>query len=181
MKFTKLEIPDVILIEPKIFNDERGFFFESFRLDKLEGEIGKKVSFSQDNHSGSSFGVLRGLHYQLNIPQGKIIRVIKGSIFDVAVDLRQSSPYFGKWVGTELSSLNNRQIWIPEGFAHGFLTLTEETEILYKSTNVYSPEDERCILWNDSDLAIKWPLTNDPIMSEKDKKGSLFKDADYFN
>ena len=139
MKFTKLEIPDVILIEPKIFNDERGFFFESFRLDKLEGEIGKKVSFSQDNHSGSSFGVLRGLHYQLNIPQGKIIRVIKGSIFDVAVDLRQSSPYFGKWVGTELSSLNNRQIWIPEGFAHGFLTLTEETEILYKSTNVYSP------------------------------------------
>ena len=181
MKFTKLEIPDVILIEPKIFNDERGFFFESFRLDKLEGEIGKKVSFSQDNHSGSSFGVLRGLHYQLNIPQGKIIRVIKGSMFDVAVDLRQSSPYFGKWVGTELSSLNNRQIWIPEGFAHGFLTLTEETEILYKSTNVYSPEDERCILWNDSDLAIKWPLTNDPIMSEKDKKGSLFKDADYFN
>ena len=181
MKFTKLEIPDVILIEPKIFNDERGFFFESFRLDKLEGEIGKKVSFSQDNHSGSSFGVLRGLHYQLNIPQGKIIRVIKGSIFDVAVDLRQSSPYFGKWVGTELSSLNNRQIWIPEGFAHGFLTLTEETEILYKSTNVYSPVDERCILWNDSDLAIKWPLTNDPIMSEKDKKGSLFKDADYFN
>ena len=181
MKIKKLSLKGPCLIEPKIFKDERGFFFESFRLDKLESEIINKVSFSQDNHSGSSFGVLRGLHYQLNNPQGKIIRVIKGSIFDVAVDLRRSSPYFGKWVGTELSSSNNRQVWIPEGFAHGFLTLTEETEILYKSTNVYSPNDERCILWDDSDLAIKWPLTNEPIMSEKDKKGSLFKDADYFN
>ncbi len=181
MKFTKLEIPDVILIEPNIFRDERGFFFESFRHDKFGDEMKEKLTFSQDNHSGSSIDVLRGLHYQLNNPQGKIIRVIKGRIFDVAVDLRKSSPHFGKWVGTELNASNHRQIWIPQGFAHGFLTLAEETEVLYKSTDIYTPQDERCILWNDRDLAIKWPITNNPIVSEKDKKGSLFKDADYFN
>jgi len=180
MEFIKLYLPEVLLIKPKIYSDSRGFFFESFRLDKFTRQVGKKIEFKQDNHSGSDKGVLRGLHYQINKPQGKIIRVVKGEIFDVAVDIRKSSPNFGKWAGTKLSSENNEQIWIPEGFAHGFLTLTENTEVLYKSTNLYSPEDERCILWNDYSLAIKWPLSDQPLVSEKDEKGSLFKDADFF-
>ena len=180
MEFIKLKIPEVILIKPKVYSDSRGFFFESFRLDKFCKQIGAEIEFKQDNHSGSDKGVLRGLHYQVNNPQGKIIRVISGKIFDVAVDIRKSSPNFGKWVGTELSSDNNEQVWIPEGFAHGFLTLTDNTEVLYKSTNLYSPENERCILWNDNSLAIKWPLNGEPLVSLKDGNGSLFKDAELF-
>tara|TARA_B100002019_G_scaffold224376_1_gene197305 strand:- start:194 stop:739 length:546 start_codon:yes stop_codon:yes gene_type:complete len=180
MEFIKLDLPDVLLIKPTLYKDSRGFFYESFREDKFCDQVGKSIEFKQDNHSGSDKGVLRGLHYQINKPQGKIIRVISGKIFDVAVDLRKSSPGFGKWIGTELSSENNEQIWIPEGFAHGFLTISDHTEVLYKSTNLYSPENERCILWNDDSLDIKWPLSNEPIVSEKDRKGSLFRDADFF-
>ncbi len=181
MEFKKLYIPDVILIKPNIFKDERGFFYESFRGDIFEKELNLNKNFVQDNHSSSSLGVLRGLHYQINKTQGKIIRVVRGRIFDVAVDLRKSSPFFGKWVGSELSSENNHQIWIPEGFAHGFLTLSNETEVLYKSTDTYSPKDERCILWDDDDLNIKWPLSAEPIISDKDKLGSPFKDAETFD
>ena len=180
MNFSKLSIPDVLLIKPNIFDDDRGYFYESFRLDKLNKETGDDLNFVQDNHSRSSKNVLRGLHYQINNAQGKIIRVIKGKIYDVAVDIRKNSINFGKWVGTELSEENKQQIWIPKGFAHGFLTLEDDTQVLYKSTDFYSPIDERCILWNDLDLAIKWPLNDEPIISKKDLEGELFKDAEYF-
>ncbi|EEX5728205.1 dTDP-4-dehydrorhamnose 3,5-epimerase [Escherichia coli] len=172
MNIIKTEIPDVLIFEPKVFGDERGFFMESFNQKVFEEAVGRKVEFVQDNHSKSSKGVLRGLHYQLEpYAQGKLVRCVVGEVFDVAVDIRKSSPTFGKWVGVNLSAENKRQLWIPEGFAHGFLVLSEIAEFVYKTTNYYHPESEGCIKWDDSFLMIDWP--NKPIaISEKDKKGS---------
>ncbi|EPN5089513.1 dTDP-4-dehydrorhamnose 3,5-epimerase [Escherichia coli] len=174
MNVIKTEIPDVLIFEPKVFGDERGFFFESFNQKIFEEAVGRKVEFVQDNHSKSRKGVLRGLHYQLErYAQGKLVRCVVGEVFDVAVDIRKSSPTFGKWVGVNLSAENKRQLWIPEGFAHGFLTLKDNTEILYKTTSYYSPEYERSIIWNDEDLVIKWP--NDPcVISHKDSLAQSF-------
>ncbi|HAO0299214.1 TPA: dTDP-4-dehydrorhamnose 3,5-epimerase [Escherichia coli] len=174
MNVIKTEIPDVLIFEPKVFSDERGFFFESFNQKIFEEAVGRKVEFVQDNHSKSRKGVLRGLHYQLEpYAQGKLVRCAVGEVFDVAVDIRKSSPTFGKWVGVNLSAENKRQLWIPEGFAHGFLTLKDNTEILYKTTSYYSPEYERSIIWNDEDLVIKWP--NDPcVISHKDSLAQSF-------
>ena len=179
MNFKKLNIPDIVLIKPEFHQDERGFFCESFREDKFQSFVGLK-RFVQDNHTSSKKNVLRGLHYQIKQPQGKIVRVIKGKIFDVAVDLRKKSKYFLKWVGVELSSENNHQLWIPEGFAHGFLTLSDDTEVLYKTTDYYSKNDERTIIWNDKDINIDWPLIEKPIISNKDEKGLEIKLADLF-
>ncbi|EHK5639771.1 dTDP-4-dehydrorhamnose 3,5-epimerase [Escherichia coli] len=172
MNVIKTEIPDVLIFEPKVFGDERGFFMESFNQKVFEEAVGRKVEFVQDNHSKSSKGVLRGLHYQLEpYAQGKLVRCVVGEVFDVAVDIRKSSPTFGKWVGVNLSAENKRQLWLPEGFAHGFLVLSEIAEFVYKTTNYYHPESEGCIKWDDSFLMIDWP--NKPIaISEKDKKGS---------
>ncbi|EFK5077399.1 dTDP-4-dehydrorhamnose 3,5-epimerase [Escherichia coli] len=172
MNVIKTETPDVLIFEPKVFGDERGFFMESFNQKVFEEAVGRKVEFVQDNHSKSSKGVLRGLHYQLEpYAQGKLVRCVVGEVFDVAVDIRKSSPTFGKWVGVNLSAENKRQLWIPEGFAHGFLVLSEIAEFVYKTTNYYHPESEGCIKWDDSFLMIDWP--NKPIaISEKDKKGS---------
>ena len=172
MNVIKTEIPDVLIFEPKVFGDERGFFMESFNQKVFEEAVGRKVEFVLDNHSKSSKGVLRGLHYQLEpYAQGKLVRCVVGEVFDVAVDIRKSSPTFGKWVGVNLSAENKRQLWIPEGFAHGFLVLSEIAEFVYKTTNYYHPESEGCIKWDDSFLMIDWP--NKPIaISEKDKKGS---------
>ncbi|EGB3671275.1 dTDP-4-dehydrorhamnose 3,5-epimerase [Escherichia coli] len=172
MNVIKTEIPDVLIFEPKVFGDERGFFMESFNQKVFEEAVGRKVEFVQDNHSKSSKGVLRGLHYQLEpYAQGKLVRCVVGEVFDVAVDIRKSSPTFGKWVGVNLSAENKRQLWIPEGVAHGFLVLSEIAEFVYKTTNYYHPESEGCIKWDDSFLMIDWP--NKPIaISEKDKKGS---------
>ena len=176
---TPLVISDVIVIEPNVYEDSRGFFFESFNHAKFEEAIGRKVSFVQDNHSKSSKGVLRGLHYQIQQPQGKLVRVIHGEIFDVAVDIRKASSTFGKWVGITLSAENKKQLWIPEGFAHGFLTLSETAEVLYKTTDYYAPTFERSIYWNDSDINISWPLQN-LLLSKKDHDGSMLKNAELF-
>ena len=175
MKATPLAIPDVFLIEPQVFGDDRGFFFESFNHAKFEQAIGRKVQFVQDNHSKSSKNVLRGLHYQTQHPQGKLVRVTQGEVFDVAVDIRPESPTYGKWVAETLSADNKKQLWIPEGFAHGFLVLSETAEFLYKTTDYYFPEHERCIAWNDTRLAIQWPLKDKPSLSSKDSKGSPLK------
>jgi dTDP-4-dehydrorhamnose 3,5-epimerase len=180
MNVKKLAIPDVLMIEPKIFGDDRGFFFESFNQRAFEDAVGGEVNFVQDNHSKSSQGVLRGLHYQLHNPQGKLVRIVEGAVFDVAVDLRRSSPTFGKWVGEVLSAENKRQLWIPEGFAHGFLVLTETAEFLYKTTNYYDPASERSIVWNDPSLGIDWPQDQTPILSAKDQSARLFGEADLF-
>ena len=180
MKATPLTIPDVILIEPKVFGDERGFFFESFNQAQFEQAIGKSVQFVQDNHSRSSKHVLRGLHYQIQQPQGKLVRVVQGEVFDVAVDLRKRSKTFGQWVGEILSAENKRQLWIPEGFAHGFVVLSDTAEFLYKTTDYYAPAHERCILWNDETLAIHWPAGIQPILSAKDAQGKAFVDAEVF-
>ncbi len=180
MKATPTAIPDVIVLEPRVFGDERGFFFESFNARAFTEATGLKRDFVQDNHSRSQRGVLRGLHYQLQSAQGKLVRVVQGEVFDVAVDIRRSSPTFGRWVGVHLSAENKRQLWIPEGFAHGFLVLSESAECLYKTTDYYAPEHERCIRWNDPDLAIDWPLKDAPQLSAKDQAGSAFKDADLF-
>ncbi|MHB1145437.1 MAG: dTDP-4-dehydrorhamnose 3,5-epimerase [Thiobacillus sp.] len=180
MKATPLAIPDVFLIEPKVFGDDRGFFFESFNQAKFEAAIGRKVSFVQDNHSRSAKNVLRGLHYQIRQPQGKLVRVVQGEVFDVAVDLRKSSPTFGRWVGEILSTENKRQLWVPEGFAHGFVVLSETAEFLYKTTDYYAPEHERCIVWNDPALAIQWPLDGAPALSAKDRQGKPFAEAEHF-
>lgn len=170
MKFTALAIPEVILFEPKVFSDERGFFFESFNQQAFEQATGLNPTFVQDNHSKSTQGVLRGLHYQLPPKaQGKLVRVIAGEVFDVAVDIRKSSPTFGQWVGEILSAENKKQLWIPEGFAHGFLTLSETAEFLYKTTNYYAPDLERCIQWDDPQLGIDWPSNEKPILSQKDQ------------
>ena len=179
MQAISTDIPDVKIIEPKVFGDERGFFLETFRTDWFKKECAD-VDFVQDNHSKSIKGVLRGLHYQIEpMAQGKLVRCIKGKIFDVAVDIRIGSPTFGKWIGVELSEENKLMLWIPKGFAHGFLTLSEEAEVVYKvSGSEYSPEHDRCIKWNDPDIGIKWPLDGEPILSEKDKNAPLLKDAE---
>lgn len=181
MQFTRLSIPDVLRIEPRVFSDDRGFFFESFHQLRFEEANGRKVDFVQDNHSKSARNVLRGLHYQVRQTQGKLVRVVTGSVFDVAVDLRRSSPTFGHWVGEILSAENKVQLWIPEGFAHGFLVMSESAEFVYKTTDFYSPEHERCIVWNDPDLAIDWPLCSAPLVSSKDDKGSAFLAAELFD
>lgn len=180
MKATPLAIPDVILIEPKVFGDDRGFFFESFNQAQFEAAIGRPANFVQDNHSRSAKGVLRGLHYQIQQPQGKLVRVVHGEVFDVAVDIRKSSPTFGHWVGEILSAEDKRQMWVPEGFAHGFLVLSETAEFLYKTTNYYAPSHERCIAWNDSTLRIEWPIEVTPSLSAKDAQGQRFIAAEVF-
>lgn len=180
MKATPLAIPDVILFEPKVFGDERGFFYESFNQRQFEEAIGRSVQFVQDNHSRSVKGVLRGLHYQIQNPQGKLVRVVQGEVFDVAVDVRRSSPSFGKWVGAHLSAQNNCQLWVPEGFAHGFVVLSETAEFLYKTTDYYAPQHERSIIWNDVDIAIQWPFEGAPTLSLKDQQGKCLTDADTF-
>ena len=173
-------IPDVLLIEPKIFGDDRGFFFESFNEQQFSAAVGKPVTFVQDNHSKSARGVLRGLHYQIQQAQGKLVRVIAGEVFDVAVDIRKNSPTFGHWVGAVLSAANNLQMWIPEGFAHGFVVTSDSAEFLYKTTDYWAPQYERCIAWNDPALGIKWPLNTDPVLSAKDQKGLSLMDAEAF-
>ena len=181
MKVTDTQIPDVKIIEPTVFEDERGFFFESFNHKQFEEAIGRKVTFVQDNHSKSVKGVLRGLHYQMPPhAQGKLVRVVQGEVFDVAVDLRKSSPTFGHWVGEILSAVNKKQIWIPEGFAHGFLTLSETAELLYKTTDYYAREQERAIRWDDSVLNIRWPAGLNPFVSGKDEQASKLQTAEIF-
>lgn len=175
-------IPDVVLLEPRVFSDPRGAFFESFRVDTFERVVGPNHgTFVQDNQSRSVKHVLRGLHYQIHQPQGKLVRVLRGEIFDVAVDIRRASPTFGSWVSTILSEENNRQLWIPEGFAHGFLVLSDVADVLYKATDYYAPQHERTLLWNDPELNISWPLDGEPIVSAKDAVGSLLKDAEVFD
>lgn len=181
MKIIDTEIPDVKIIEPRVFGDNRGYFFESYNKKIFEEGVGKNITFVQDNHSSSQRGVIRGLHYQMPpYSQGKLVRCVEGEVFDVAVDIRRNSPTFGEWVGVVLSAENKRQLWIPGGFAHGFMTLSDEAQFLYKTTNYYSPQSERCILWNDKDIGIKWPILNEYKLSEKDQKGSSFKDAEFY-
>lgn len=178
MKVTPTAIPDVLLIEPKVFGDDRGFFFESFNQKAFNEVTGLEVNFVQDNHSRSGQGVLRGLHYQVQQPQGKLVRVVRGAVFDVAVDIRQGSATFGQWVGTELSENNHAQLWIPQGFAHGFMVLSESADFLYKTTDYYAPLHERCIVWNDPDIGIDWPTAMRPLLSSKDQAGKRLVDAD---
>jgi dTDP-4-dehydrorhamnose 3,5-epimerase len=180
MQVVPSAIPDVLIITPKIHGDMRGFFFESFNERDFHAATGFVPIFIQDNHSRSSKGILRGLHYQLKKPQGKLVRVVRGAVYDVVVDMRASSPTFGKYVGTELSEENHRQVWVPPGFAHGFLTLTDSAEFLYKTTEYYVPEDEHCIAWNDPDINIAWPLTAPPKLSLRDAKGVSFASAATF-
>lgn len=179
MKIIHTDLPDVILLEPKVFGDERGFFMESYNKRVL-AEAGIKGEFVQDNHSRSSKGVLRGLHYQLQQAQGKLVRVVAGRVFDVAVDLRRSSPTFGRWAGFELSDANKRLAWIPPGFGHGFVVLSDSADFLYKTTDYYAPEHERSILWNDPDIGIQWPLEIEPQLSAKDRAGVPLKDAEVY-
>ena len=174
------KIPDVLIIEPKVFGDERGFFYESFNKKKFVEASGVNSEFVQDNHSKSSKGVLRGLHYQIKQPQGKLVRVCQGEVIDVAVDIRKSSATFGQWVGVNLSAENKRQLWVPEGFAHGFVVLSDTAEFLYKTTDYYAPQYERCIRWDDSDLSIDWQYGDAPLVSEKDAQGMAFKEAELF-
>lgn len=182
MKATPTAIPDVLVIEPRVFGDARGFFYESFNSKAFDEAVGRHVEFVQDNHSRSAKGVLRGLHYQIQQPQGKLVRVVRGAVFDVAVDIRKSSPTFGKWVGVELSEDNHKQLWVPAGFAHGFLVLSETAEFLYKTTDYYAPAHERSIVWNDSDIDIQWPDSGmAPLLSAKDQQGSAFRDAALFD
>jgi dTDP-4-dehydrorhamnose 3,5-epimerase len=177
MKASALAIPDVLVLEPQVHSDARGFLFESFHQRRFEEVLGRRVDFVQENHSKSLAGVLRGLHYQLGRPQGKLVRVVSGSVYDVAVDLRRASPSFGRWVGEILSADNQRQMWIPEGFAHGFLVLSDVAE----TTDYWAPEHERCIAWNDVQLAIPWPLTGPPVLSDKDTQGQPFAAAEVYD
>jgi len=181
MKVVPTQIPDVFLIEPQVFGDSRGFFFESYNQRSFGEKIGVNRDFVQDNHSRSGQNVLRGLHYQIQQEQGKLVRVVLGEVFDVAVDIRKSSPTFGQWVGYLLSAENKQQLWVPPGFAHGFLVVSEVAEVLYKTTDYYAPQHERSILWNDLDLAIAWPLKGEPILSAKDQVGKPFKTAELFS
>lgn len=181
MKIVSTRIPDVKLIEPAVYGDDRGFFFESFNQRIFNEAVGDDYSFVQDNHSRSKKNVLRGLHYQIKQPQGKLVRVVVGEVFDVAVDIRQSSPTFGQWVGEYLSADNKKQLWVPPGFAHGFLVLSDNAEFLYKTTDYYAPEHERCIAWNDPGLAIEWNITGTPELSRKDQQATAFKDAEVFD
>ncbi|MFY0477684.1 dTDP-4-dehydrorhamnose 3,5-epimerase [Achromobacter marplatensis] len=178
MKAFAQAIPDVLILEPRVFDDPRGFFFESFNQSAFETATGVARRFVQDNHSRSAKGVLRGLHYQVVQPQGKLVRVCAGEIYDVAVDMRRASPTFGQWVGVVLSAENKRQMWIPEGFAHGFLTLSDSADVLYKTTDYYAPQHERCIRWDDPALAIAWPGGMSPLLSAKDRNGAYFRDAE---
>ena len=180
MKVIATKIPDVLIIEPMVFGDNRGFFYESFNQKKFTELTGIDNDFVQDNHSLSSRGVLRGLHYQIKQPQGKLVRVVRGEVFDVAVDLRKSSTTFGQWAGFVLSAENKRQFWVPEGFAHGFIVLSDKAEFLYKTTDYYAPEYERCISWDDADLSIDWQYSGEPLVSDKDAKGAFFRDAEVF-
>lgn len=181
MRVIQTAIPDLLIIEPKVFGDERGFFLESFNQRVFEQMTGRTCSFVQDNHSCSARNVLRGLHYQIRQPQGKLVRVVVGEVFDVAVDIRKSSPTFGQWVGTVLSAGNKRMMWVPEGFAHGFVVVSEHAEFLYKTTDYWASEHERAILWNDPDLAIDWQLDGcTPVLSRKDQEALPFRDAEYF-
>ena len=178
MKATPTRIPDVLVIEPKVFGDDRGFFFESFNRRAFHEATGLNVDFVQDNHSKSAHNVLRGLHYQVEQPQGKLVRVTQGEVFDVAVDIRKGSATYGQWVGEILSAENKKQLWIPAGLAHGFVVLSETAEFLYKTTEYYAPQDERCIAWNDPDLAIAWPIEGQPLLSAKDAAGIAFRQAE---
>ena len=178
MKVTPTQIADVLSIAPKVFGDDRGFFFESFNLRAFRDATGLNVDFVQDNHSKSARNVLRGLHYQVKQAQGKLVRVTQGEVFDVAVDIRKGSPTYGRWVGEILSAENKKQLWIPAGLAHGFVVLSETAEFLYKTTDYYAPEYERCIAWNDPDLAIAWPIDGSPLLSSKDAAGAAFRDAE---
>jgi dTDP-4-dehydrorhamnose 3,5-epimerase len=180
MQVVTTKIPDLLILEPRVFGDDRGFFFESYNQTKFEQLTGVKAQFVQDNHSKSAAHVLRGLHYQIEQAQGKLVRVSHGSVFDVAVDLRRESSCFGQWVGVILSAENKRQMWIPAGFAHGFLTLEPDTEFLYKTTEYYAPQYERCLRWDDPTLAIDWPITERPSLSAKDKLGADFLQAEVF-
>lgn len=173
-------LPGVLILEPQVFGDARGFFFESFNAQDFAKVTGLDVSFVQDNHSRSAQGVLRGLHYQIQQPQGKLVRVTQGEVFDVAVDIRRSSPHFGQWLGVHLSADNKRQLWVPPGFAHGFAVLSASAEFLYKTTDYYAPEHERCIVWNDPDLAIAWPLLGPPVLASKDANAPVLAQAEVF-
>lgn len=182
MKVTPTAIPDVLIIEPKVFGDARGFFYESFNQKAFNEATGTDYQFVQDNHSRSAKGVLRGLHYQIQQPQGKLVRVVRGAVFDVAVDIRKNSPTFGKWVGVELSEYNHKGIWVPPGFAHGFLVTSELADFLYKTTDYYAPQHERCIAWNDGSICIDWPVLDiDYLLSSKDTQGMEFSAAEIFD
>ncbi len=178
MKAFKTDLPGVLILRPKVHEDERGFFLESYNQKIFNQLIGRSISFVQDNHSKSSKGVLRGLHFQRNSPQAKLVRVIKGRVFDVVVDVRKSSSTFKKWIGLELSQENKKQIWVPEGFAHGFYVLEDKTEVIYKTTDFYNPKEEKSIRWDDQDISIDWPIDGDIEVSSKDEAGTLLKDAD---
>jgi dTDP-4-dehydrorhamnose 3,5-epimerase len=180
MKVTPTAIPEVLILEPEVYQDARGFFFESFNQRNFV-QIGIRETFVQDNHSRSVKNVLRGMHYQIRQPQGKLVRAISGKIFDVAVDLRKSSPHFGKWVSAELSAENRKIMWVPPGFAHGFLVLSSTADVQYKTTDYYAKEFERALLWNDQDVGIEWPLVGDPVISERDREGAPLKEADRFS
>jgi len=178
MRVTRTTLDGVLLIEPKVFGDERGHFFESFNEQRFRNETGLDVRFVQDNQSRSSRNVLRGLHYQVQQPQGKLVRVLAGSVFDVCVDLRRDSETFGRWLGVELTAESKRSVWIPAGFAHGFLTLSEQADVFYKTTDYYAPSHERAILWNDPDIGIEWPVSEAPSLSAKDRAATLFRNAE---
>ncbi|CAJ0890339.1 dTDP-4-dehydrorhamnose 3,5-epimerase [Ralstonia mannitolilytica] len=179
LTITRTEIPEVLIIEPRVFGDARGFFLESFNQKAFVEATGLNLGFVQDNHSRSGRGVLRGIHYQLEQPQGKLVRVVSGAVFDVAVDLRKGSPTFGKWVGVELTADNHRQLWVPPGFGHGFLVLSESADFLYKTTDYYAPLHERCIKWNDPTIGIQWPdIGCEPVLSLKDQQGGLLQSAE---
>ena len=180
MKVTPTAIPEVLILEPKVFGDDRGFFFESFNARAFAEATGLDVAFVQDNHSKSAKYVLRGLHYQIQQPQGKLVRVVQGEVFDVAVDIRKSSKTFGQWVGVYLSAENKKQLWVPEGFAHGFVVLSETAEFLYKTTDYYAPEFERSLLWNDPAMGIEWPFIGEPILALKDESAKRLVDAEVF-
>ena len=180
MKVTRTSIPEVLIFEPQVFGDARGFLLESWNARRFCGAVGSNIAFVQDNHSRSRRGVLRGLHYQIIQPQGKLVRVATGRVFDAAVDLRKSSPTFGRWAGAELSGDNHRQLWIPAGFAHGFLVLSDSADFLYKTTDYYAPQHERGVLWNDPAIGIDWPMDGEPTLSVKDKAGVLLHDAEVF-
>lgn len=180
MNVIQTDLPGVLVIEPQVFSDGRGFFLESFNARDFRSATGVAVDFVQDNHSRSARNVLRGLHYQIKQPQGKLVRVISGAVFDVAVDVRQYSPTFGRWTGVELSEHNHRQLWVPAGFAHGFLVLSEQADFLYKSTDYYAPKFERSVAWNDASVGIDWPLTSSPVLSAKDASAPSLRDAETF-
>ena len=180
MKAIATAIPEVLVIEPAVFGDARGFFFESWNQRAFDAAVGREVRFLQDNHSASTRGVLRGLHYQVKSVQAKLVRVIEGEVYDVAVDIRRSSPTFGRWVGERLSAANKRMLWVPEGFAHGFLTLSESAQFLYKTTDYYAPEHERTLLWNDPAVGVKWPLEGAPVLKPKDAAGTPLASAETF-